>query len=123
MNDSDNAHNSNVSVKITGDGKAGYTFEFSDPDGLFDTEGNFDFTKTPAKGRAVKIGFAIDPSSVKGIAFKADGADAMWIALESVVGPGGCPKEKYQGDQFVEIRVEIPTTLTEKQRRLLEEWG
>jgi len=27
-----------------------------------------------------------------------------------------------QGDQYVEIRVSIPTTLTDKQRKLLEEW-
>ena len=28
-----------------------------------------------------------------------------------------------QGDQYVEIKVTIPTTLTDKQRQLLEEWG
>ncbi len=28
-----------------------------------------------------------------------------------------------QGDQYVEVKVTIPKTLTEKQRRLLEEWG
>ena len=28
-----------------------------------------------------------------------------------------------QGDQYVDIKVTIPTTLTDKQRQLLEEWG
>jgi len=26
------------------------------------------------------------------------------------------------GDQYVEVKVTLPTTLTEKQKRLIEEW-
>ena len=42
-------------------------------------------------------------------------------ALLSLKGQGLAVGGK-QGDQFVEIKVEIPKTLTEKQRKLIEQW-
>jgi DnaJ-class molecular chaperone len=41
---------------------------------------------------------------------------------EKLLGAGALALGRVQGDQYVEIRVTIPTTLTESQHKLLEEW-
>ncbi|MEZ5920258.1 MAG: hypothetical protein R3C60_02790 [Parvularculaceae bacterium] len=95
----------NVSVKVAADGGA-YTFTYSDPSGLFDSEGNFDFRKPGAKGKPVTIKFSIDNSSVAGIKFQKQGPNAFWIALKSEVGDNGCPTGPYVGSQFHGFRTE-----------------
>ena len=41
---------------------------------------------------------------------------------ETLLGATALAVGKVQGDQYVEIKVNIPTTLTETQQKLLEEW-
>ena len=41
---------------------------------------------------------------------------------EVVLGATALAVGNVQGDQYVEIKVNSPTTLTDNQRKLLEEW-
>lgn len=87
-----------VWVSITSDGNGGYRFAYSGKN--FRPNGDFDFSKGEPRKHAVKIDFAITDDSVKGIAFKPNGDDALWIVEKDRAGPDGCPQGPYKGDQF-----------------------
>lgn len=91
-------------VSVTEDGAGGYAFSYKAP--FADEKGNFDFSRNGAAFNTIKLTFAIDASSVSGIKFKPDAADAMWIVEKKNVDKAtGSPRGPYHGEQFSDFQV------------------
>jgi hypothetical protein len=86
-------------LTVTEDGSGGYKFAYSGQ--FFDEKGNFDFSRTGAAGKVVRLTFNLSDASVAGLKFKSEARDAMWIVDKKNVDPAtGSPRGPYQGRQF-----------------------
>ncbi len=87
-----------VDVTIQPDGNGGYRFVH---EGEFaQANGDLDFSQGRARGRVMRVEFAITESSVAGATFKPVGDDAFWIVEKALAGPGGEPTGPYFGPTF-----------------------